>query len=326
MTAADAANGLSGTAGVSVAPAAASTLKATSLPKTMTAGATQSLGITMMDPYGNTASGYTGTVHFTSTDPKASLPNDYTFTSSDGGMHTFNLALKTAGTMSVSVADTLAPSLKWSQSSIKVVADVVASYRFASMPTGAVAGASFNVTVYAQDAYGNTVQGSGYAGTVHFTSTDPLASLPADYAFTPADSGHHTFTVGFKTAGTVSLTATDVSKPSITATASTKITPASASSFSVSGYAPVTASGSPHTFTVTVLDAYGNVVTNYLGTLLFMSSDSAAALPPSYAVGKAGSGIFTFTATLKTRGTQSISVTDRSNPSITGTQSGITVQ
>src|SRR5262249_14434154 len=42
------------------------------------------------DPYGNTATGYTGTVHFRSADPYgARLPADYTFQASDQGVHTF---------------------------------------------------------------------------------------------------------------------------------------------------------------------------------------------------------------------------------------------
>ena len=54
------------------------------------------------------------------------------------------------------------------------------------------------LTVKAVDAFGNTV--TGYTGTVHFSSTDTQADLPADYTFTAADAGVHTFTVGLKTA------------------------------------------------------------------------------------------------------------------------------
>jgi hypothetical protein len=55
--------------------------------------------------------------------------------------------------------------------------------------------------------YGNIA--AGYRGTVHFTSTDAQAVLPANYAFVAADNGVHTFTATLKTAGTQSLTATD---------------------------------------------------------------------------------------------------------------------
>ena len=36
--------------------------------------------VTAYDAYGNVATGYTGTVAFTSSDPQACFPADYTFT------------------------------------------------------------------------------------------------------------------------------------------------------------------------------------------------------------------------------------------------------
>jgi hypothetical protein len=77
-----------------------------------TAKATQAYTytVTLTDPYGNIATGYTGTVHFTSSDALATtsgnLPPDYTFTSADAGTHTFWIALRTAGTQTVTAADT----------------------------------------------------------------------------------------------------------------------------------------------------------------------------------------------------------------------------
>ena len=42
---------------------------------------------------------------------------------------------------------------------------------------------------------------------IHFTSSDPLAILPGDYYYTPADAGSHTFTNAFvlTTAGTQTI-------------------------------------------------------------------------------------------------------------------------
>ena len=54
-----------------------------------------------MDAFGNTATGYLGTVHFTSSDGPAVLPANYTFIAGDNGVHTFTtVTLKTAGTQS----------------------------------------------------------------------------------------------------------------------------------------------------------------------------------------------------------------------------------
>ena len=46
---------------------------------------------------------------------------------------------------------------------------------------------SFNVTITAKDAYGNTA--TSYTGTVHFTSSDSAAVLPGNYTFVAGDAG-----------------------------------------------------------------------------------------------------------------------------------------
>ena len=53
-----------------------------------------------------TLTGYTGTVHFTSSDPQAILPPDYTFLTSDAGSHQFSFTLKTLGDQTITVTDT----------------------------------------------------------------------------------------------------------------------------------------------------------------------------------------------------------------------------
>ena len=63
-----------------------------------TAGVAGTITVKARDAYGNTATGYTGTVHFTSTDSNAVLPANHTFTAGDAGTHTFSVTLKTAGT------------------------------------------------------------------------------------------------------------------------------------------------------------------------------------------------------------------------------------
>ncbi|HEY0156511.1 MAG TPA: hypothetical protein VGF28_04385 [Thermoanaerobaculia bacterium] len=53
------------------------------------------------------ATGYRGTVHFTSTDGAATLPSDYTFTAADNGAHTFpaGFTLRTPGSQTVTFTD-----------------------------------------------------------------------------------------------------------------------------------------------------------------------------------------------------------------------------
>jgi hypothetical protein len=60
-------------------------------------------------------------------------------------------------------------------------------------PDSVSAGVPFDLTVTAVDAFGQVAL--DYTGTVTFSSTDsdPAVVLPADYAFTAADQGAHTF-------------------------------------------------------------------------------------------------------------------------------------
>lgn len=58
------------------------------------------------------------------------------------------------------------------------------------------------------------------AGTIHFSSSDTHAGLPADYTFTPDDNGTHTFTVTLNSIGSQDITVSDVAIPTITGSAS----------------------------------------------------------------------------------------------------------
>jgi hypothetical protein len=62
--------------------------------------------LTALDASNQLAAGYTGTVHFTSSDTAAGLPMDYTFTPADNGVHTFNLKFDTGGSQTVTATDT----------------------------------------------------------------------------------------------------------------------------------------------------------------------------------------------------------------------------
>lgn len=95
-----------------------------SAPPTATAGTAFSVTVTALDASNATATGYTGTVHFTSTDTDAQvvLPNDYTFTGPDAGVHTFTSAvtLRTAGSKTVTATDTVSSSINGTSSGTTV--------------------------------------------------------------------------------------------------------------------------------------------------------------------------------------------------------------
>jgi len=175
------------------------------------AGTPGSVTVTAKTAGGSTATSYTGTVTFTSTDGAAVLPTNYTFQPSDNGVHTFTNAvtLKTAGTHSITATDTVASYIAGAESGISVIPAAVAALTVTGAPSLQWAGATVSESVTVKDAYNNLA--TNYTGTIHFTSTDGAAVLPADYTFTGSDSGTHTFTNGvtFNTDGTQSITATD---------------------------------------------------------------------------------------------------------------------
>jgi uncharacterized delta-60 repeat protein len=317
------AQGLNGTEGnIVVSPAAAaSALVLGGYPSSTTAGAAHSLTVTAFDAFGNIATGYGGTVHFTSSDGIAALPASYTFSGSDAGVHVFSAAFKAAGVQSITVSDNGA--LTSTQSGITVGAAAASTLTVAGYPA-TIAGAANTFTVTLRDVYGNVA--TGYTGSVHFASSDSQAVLPANYMFTGNDAGTHTFSATFKTAGNQSLTATDTSSSSLTSTqANIAVSPAAASTLSLAGFPSSTTAGVSHSVTVTVRDAFGNVATSYTGTVHFSSSDAQAGLPADYTFNAGDAGVRTFSVTLKTAGTQSLTTTDQATPALTSTQSGLTV-
>jgi beta-glucanase (GH16 family)/regulation of enolase protein 1 (concanavalin A-like superfamily) len=187
-------------------------------------------------------------------------------------------------------------------------------------PATSTAGTPFTVTLTAVDQYGNPAL--AYTGTVHFSSSDLQAGLPANYTFTAGDAGVHTFANGvtLKTAGAQTVTATDTG--SITGQAGVTVSAAAATLFKIKAPASVTA-GSAFSVTVTAYDAYGNVAKGYRGTVHFSSTDTAAGvvLPADSPFTAKDKGKHTFSGVvLETPGTQTLTAADNANGTIKGTK------
>jgi hypothetical protein len=264
---------------------------------------------------GTVSTGYTGTVHFSSSDAFAALPADYTFTGTDAGVHQFSVMLTTAGSQGVTAADPSTGSLSASQT--LTISPAPAATLSLSGLSSATAGALQTATVTLVDPYGNVA--TGYTGAVHFSSTDALASLPADYAFTGADAGVHQFSVALKKAGSQSVTAADTGNGSLTAAQTLTISPAAAASLTLSGLTNSIA-GTGQTATVALYDAYGNTASGYRGTMAFSSSDVQAALPASYTFTGGDAGVHRFSVTLKTAGLQAVTARDATASALASTQ------
>ncbi len=80
------------------------TLTVTGYPTSQPSGVAANVTVTAYDSNNNVLTGFTGTVTLTSSDPSATLPAAYTFTTGDAGVHVFPVTLKTAGTQSITAA------------------------------------------------------------------------------------------------------------------------------------------------------------------------------------------------------------------------------
>ena len=124
--------------------------------------------MTAKDAYGNTATGYTGTVRLhEQRRAGGALPADYTFTVVDAGVHVFSNAytLKTAGSRTRSTAtDTVTGTITGTSPSITVNPGVASKLSVKSVPGSATAGSSFSVQVGSVDAYGNAANVTSATG------------------------------------------------------------------------------------------------------------------------------------------------------------------
>jgi len=200
------------------------------------------------------------------------------------------------------------------------------------------AGQNINLTVTAMN--GNAVN-AGYRGTVHFTSTDDAAVLPADYQFQAGDNGVRVFNgVQLKkiygSDPTQTITVTDGAGGNFGSITYT-IVPGAATGIFISLRRPdsdftesVQGTGYPFSLRVGAIDANNNIATSYRGTVGFTSNDNVAGvvLPGNYAfqAGDNGSKVFNFTLRTVREDTTTITVTDAANGAFTDTSDTISVR
>ncbi len=376
--------------GIVVQPGVAS-LTVTGLPSSMTSGVASNFTVTAYDRYGNIATGYTGKVHFTSTDPSAVLPPDYTFNSGNAGTQSFSTTLNATGTQTIFATDKVTSSFMGSETTtvnpsggssatfVKLDAttqgnwenaygtqgyDIISdAVKIPSYATVTIAGqADYTWTTTSSDVRALQIPGStnrvgacwdsGTSFTIAVNLNDGQAHDIALYAC-DFDKGGRAEQIQIISASSGAILDTksisnfqggEYLQWQVTGNVIIKVTkqlgnngilnglffdPAAtvgpASQLAVSGPTAVTV-GSPFNVTVTAEDASGNVATGYSRTVQFASGASLAGLPTSYTFVAADDGTHTFAATLWTAGTQYITATDTTTPSITGTLTGIVVQ
>src|SRR6185295_13782873 len=144
---------ITGSANVSVSSAGATHFTVVA-PASATAAIGFSFSVTALDQFNNTATGYVGTVHFTSTDGAANLPVNYTFTGGDAGAHMFSATLNTVGNQTITATDTVSAAITGTSNAVSV-SPGQATHFSVTAPASTTAGAAFNFTVTALDAANN---------------------------------------------------------------------------------------------------------------------------------------------------------------------------
>jgi hypothetical protein len=308
-------------------PAAATRLEVSGFPSPISAGQTGVFTVTVLDQWSQLITDYTGTVTFSSSDPSALLPEDYSFTLTDAGQHAFTATFYTAGLDHfLRATDIVSDTLTGEQTGIVVLpSEPVKIDLVSGSPQTTQVGNSFAdpLVVLVTDAYSNTVP------NVAVTYTGPAVGAGAVYTGTNPVltdlTGQASLVAGANTvSGTYQVTAT-VTTPGVAPVYfDLTNTPGSVVGLSVFGYPSPVNAGSDHPFTVSAVDQYGNVNPAYRGSTYSLSSDPQAILPQDYLFTAQDAGSHVFNAIFKTAGMQSITIVD--NRGLTGTQSGIVVE
>ncbi len=298
----------------------------TGFPSSTTAGVAGTITVTPKGANGSVLTGYTGTVHFTSSDPQAGLPANYTFTAADQGVHTFNVTLDSAGTQSITVADE-PNGLPGSETGITVNPAAVSTLSIAGYPSPTTIGLPSNFTVTALDPYGNVVTGYTRHGRLqqlrrrrHTARELHLHGGRCRRAYLQrhAEHGRHTVADRHRYDEQHYRIANRHHRQSGRA----------ARGHVYRHRLPHAGDGrrgrnhhrhGPRQPTATSRRATAARSTSAAAT-------HRPCLPANYTFTNADQGVHTFTVTLKTAGSQSITATDTSTGSITGSESGITIK
>ena len=272
-----------------------------------TVGVPETAVLTILDADGQRVLYYKGTVGFSSSDPLATLPGVYQFTTADQGQHSFDgVTFATSGTQSLRVGDPSNPNVAASVEGITVYLKTAPMLEVSGL-LPAKAGTLNAVKVRAVDI--SNLTHTDYRGTVHFTSTDPMAQLPADTVFSAMDAGVKVLPMRFKTAGIQSVSALDSGNLAINGTQSGIPVFVLADRLRVvADAAPI--AGATLSVHVAAVDAYNNVDPNYSGIDAFSSSDPRASLASAIHFGPSDMGEHDAHVTFYTAGHQTLHVQD----------------
>ena len=249
-----------------------------------------SYSVRVKDAFGNLATAYRGTLQYSSSDPGAGLaPSSHAFAAADAGSTSLKISFANVGAMQLTATDAATPSLSTRFGPVAVSG--MATQLALAAPSQATAGVSFTVTVSALDA--NGVLAGDYQGAVGLLTTNPNASLPGGGSFTAASGGKIVFTnaLALQRAQSSMLRVRDIAGQLLSGSSTLMVNPGALGSIQMTDIVDPAPLGQAQPLTVRVYDAYGNLATNYSGTVRFTSPVGANIMPPPLTFTAAAAGI-----------------------------------
>jgi hypothetical protein len=181
----------SGGVNIGAYQASASALLLTA-PVTVQAGVPFNIAVQAVDPFGQTAVGYRGRMHFVVSNGAMA---EYTFTATDAGQHTFsNLVLRQAGTLTVTGTDTADASLTGS-TTFTITPAAADHLVFRQQPSDTAAGQTIHpaVMVAVVDQFGNIETGDNSDMVTLSLGTNPGGGTLGGTLTVPMVNGVATF-------------------------------------------------------------------------------------------------------------------------------------
>ncbi len=176
---------------LSLVPGPAVGFQVTASVASTTAGTPFDVTARALDDGGNTATGYTGTVTFTTSDPSGgTLPANYQFLLGENGVHTFTgVALYVAEVQSITAAQVGSPGINGSVNVTINPGPVSIYYVYpgSELTTSVQVNVPLTIYIFPFDQFYNWI--TTYAGTISFYTPDPLGVVPGDYTFTGLEGG-----------------------------------------------------------------------------------------------------------------------------------------
>jgi hypothetical protein len=277
------------------------------------------------DQYWNQVPQINTTIHFTSSDPAAVLPNNSALT---GGHLTVPITLNTPGTHTISTTDVSNPSIQAGISSpINVISFGLHHFVFDPIATPKTAGTPFPVTIRAVDAAENPV--TDFSGALDLNaSTGSQTITPTTVSMVDGVwTGQITLT---KASSFVSLTVEDQTLPTHTGSSNqftvqpglfTRLQTLLPGETATPGIAPgytgtvnSILAGSSISVRVNAIDNCWNVISSVSHVIHLSTTDPAASLPPDAPL---FNGTRQFVVTLNTNGVHTVTAHDVTQPSIT---------